>query len=195
MRQWSDFPAWSLSLGTPLFRIHQRSFSPAWFNNDGTWRFDPPPSHRSRFGTCYLGLDPLASYVEVFGRFRTIPHEHVQQRALSTLSLPTNAAIADLTERTVLGDYGVTAAHSSGSDYQPAQELSATLHDAGFAGIRYRIRHDPAMQLEAIALFGDPGETPDRFSPSWKTADIPKSVIDDARRIFHIMVVPSRALP
>src|SRR4051794_31484697 len=53
--------------------------------------------------------------------------------------------LADLTDRTVLGDFGVTAAHSAGSDYAPSQERAANLFDAGFDRVRYRVRHDPAM--------------------------------------------------
>ena len=66
----------------------------------------------------------------------------------------------------MLGDFGVTASHSTGTDYAPAQELAAELFDAGIGGVLYRVRHDPAMILEAVALFGDPGEGPDRFEPT-----------------------------
>jgi hypothetical protein len=190
---WSTFPSFGLEESTELFRIHQEHLHPAWFNNDGGWRFDPPPTHRTKFGSCYLGLEPLSSYVEVFGRIGTVPEGEVSKRALSSLTSLGTFAIADLTDRTVLGLYKVTAAHSTGTDYEPAQKLAADLYDAGFDGIRYRVSHDPAMKLEAIAVFGEPGETPGRLS-SPKTSPIPRSLIVEGEA-FSIFVNPSALLP
>lgn len=193
MTDWAAFPAFIVGPGTSLARIHRRDFHPAWFNQDGSWRFDPPPSHRSRFGSCYLGLESLASYVEVFGRFRSVSQAEIDRRALSEFAVERNLRFADLTDRTVLGDFGVTAAHSTGAEYAPAQELAATLYDAGFDGIRYRVRHDPAMRLEGVAIFGEPGVTTDRL-PAPKTAPIPENLIS-AGYAFRIQVVPSAPLP
>jgi hypothetical protein len=193
MTDWTTFPSRRIGPSTSLFRIHQEIFHPAWFNSDGSWRFDPLPAYRTRFGTCYLGLEPLSSYVEVFGRIRAVPETEIERRVLSMLAPVADLSIADLTNRTVLGDFGVTATHSTGGDYGPAQTLAVNLFDAGFDGILYRVRHDPAMELEAVALFGEPGETPTRLSPP-KTGPIPPYLID-AGREFHIEVVPSIALP
>lgn len=193
MTEWSDFPSRSIDTATPLFRIHQHHLHPAWFNTDGSWRFDPLPSHRDRFGVCYLGLVPLAAYVEVFGRIRAVPQVEVDSRRLSELSVAHSVDVADVTDRTVLGDFGITAAHSTGSDYLIAQELASHLFDAGLDGILYRVRHDPAMTLEAVALFGEPGETPARFNPP-KTDAIPTSLIEDGRQ-FRIEVLPATPLP
>lgn len=132
---WGAFPSRSINATTPLFRIHQNHLHPAWFNTDGSWRFDPPPSHRDRFGVCYLGLEPLSAYVEVFGRLRVVPQDEVDRRRLSELSVAHTVDIADLTDRTVLGEFGITAAHSTGTDYQPAQEVASNLFDAGFDGV------------------------------------------------------------
>lgn len=194
MTDWADFPSRSIDTARPMFRIHQHHLHPAWFNTDGSWRFDPlSTSHRDRFGVCYLGLEPLAAYVEVFGRIRAVPQVEVDRRRLSELTVAHRVDVADLTDRTVLGDFGITAAHSTGSDYLPAQELATRLFDAGFDGVLYRVRHDPAMRLEATALFGEPGETPARFSTP-KTDPIPNSLIKAGRQ-FHIDVLPSAPLP
>jgi hypothetical protein len=193
MTDWTTFQSRRVGPSTSLFRIHQETHHPAWFNSDGSWRFDPLPAYRARFGTCYLGLEPLSSYVEVFGRIRTVPETEIRRRMLSILTPVADLSIADLTNRTVLGGFGVTAAHSTGGDYGPAQTLASNLFDAGFDGILYRVRHDPAMELEAIALFGEPGETPTRLAPP-KTGPIPSDLID-AGRAFRIEVVPSIALP
>jgi hypothetical protein len=193
MTEWANFPSRSIDTMQPLFRIHQRHLLPAWFNTDGSWRFDPLSSHRDRFGVCYLGLVPLAAYVEVFGRIRAVPQAEVDGRRLSELTVAHRVDVAVLTDRSVLGDFGITAAHSAGSDYLPAQELATRLFDAGFDGVLYRVRHDPAMTLEGIALFGEPGETPARFNTP-KTDLIPNSLIEAGRQ-FHIDVLPSATLP
>lgn len=73
MTDWGAFPSRQINTVTPLFRIHQYHLHPAWFSTDGLARFYPLPSDRDRFGVCYLGLDPLAAYVEVFGRIRAVP--------------------------------------------------------------------------------------------------------------------------
>jgi len=49
------------------------------------------------------------------------------------------------------------------------------------------------MILEAVALFGEPGETPDRFHPP-KTEPIPAPLIAAGRQ-FRIEVLPSAPLP
>jgi hypothetical protein len=193
MTDWADFPTRPIGTTTPLFRIHQAHLHSAWFNTDGSWRFDPLPSQRDRFGVCYLGLEPLASYVEVFGRIRAVPQEEVDRRRLSELSLARSVDVADLTNRTVLGDFGITATHSTGADYRPAQELASHLFDAGFDGVLYRVRHDPAMTLEAVAIFGEPGETPDRFD-AVKTGPIPDGLVTAGRQ-FRIEVLPAAPLP
>lgn len=54
---------------------------------------------------------------------------------LSELSVAHTVDIADLTDRTVLGEFAITAAHSTGTDYQPAQEVASNLFDAGFDGV------------------------------------------------------------
>lgn len=193
MSDWDDFPARRIDSATPLFRIHQRDRHPAWFNTDGLLRFDPPQGHRDRFGVCYLGLEPLASYVEVFGRIRAVPKAELDRRHLSELTVRRVVEVADLTDRTVLGAFGITAAHSVGTDYEPAQELTSRLFEVGFDGVVYRVRHDPAMKLEAVALFGEPGDTPNRFNPP-KSIPIPQELIAAGQQ-FRIEVLPAAPLP
>jgi hypothetical protein len=161
---------------------------PAFFNDDGLWRFDPPLTHRGRYGVCYLGTEPLASYVEVFGRTLTIPRTEIFRRLLSEMTIPTAVDLADLTNRKALG-FGVDAGHSTSLDYGHAQQLSGVLYEAGFQGIYYRVRHDPDVALEAVALFGSPGERPEHFD-SPKTSAISDDLIDAADKTFGLTVLP-----
>lgn len=194
MKPWTDFPTIVLDAGTAFYRVHLAAYHPAWFNNDGEWRFDPPPPDRHRFGICYLGLEPATSYVEVFGRFRLVTRAEADRRDLSELRIDRTVEVADLTDRTVLGDFGITASLSMGSDYATAQELSAAFFDAGLDGIRYRTRHNPQMTLEAIALFGEPGEHPERFASVKTTSPVPEWLIMSGSE-FAINIVSSAPLP
>ena len=119
MTDWGAFPTRPIDTTTALYRIHQRHLHPAWFNTDGSLRFDPPPSHRDRFGVCYLGLGPLAAYVEVFGRIRAVPQAEFDRRRLSKLTISRVAHVADLTQRAVLGTFGITAGRAAGTSSRP----------------------------------------------------------------------------
>lgn len=174
---WSEFPARVLEPTTPLHRIHRVSRSAPYFGASGLHRFDPPTTHPNEFGVCYLGLEPLTAFVEVFGRVRPVQRSEIESRRLSTARVINHLRLADLTKRTVLGRFGVTAAHSTGTDYGPAQSLSLRLHTAGFDGLVYRVRHDPELQLEVIALFGAP-EAASHAAIKWdRPSPIPGSLI------------------
>jgi len=193
MTEWSDFPTRTIGGSEPLYRIHRKHLHPAWFNSKGDYRFDPRLADRDRFGVCYLGREPITAFVEVFGRFAAVPNTEVDSRRMSTLTVGRSIEVADLTNRAVLGDFEVTASHSTGADYAPAQELASALFHAGHAGVVFRVRHDPAMELEALALFGESGESPGHFA-SIKTNKISPDLVARARDEFHIKVLPAAPL-
>jgi RES domain len=190
---WKSFPSRLFPIRRALFRIHRTINGPFWFNDDGGWRFDPPLTHRGIYGVCYLGLEPLASYVEVFGRTGAIPHSSITERQLSTVAVSRDLNLADLTDRHALG-YGINATYSVGSDYGHSQQLSAVLHDAGFDGIYYRVRHDPGMELSGVAMFGPPGENSSSFDAP-TTANIPPDLVAEGRTQFGLEVFPISSLP
>lgn len=190
-KNWAAFPTFDVTPDIELTRVHSEARHPAFFNPSNAWRFGPPASRKDKFGVCYLGLvRPLSAYVEKYGRFGIITPSQRQTDALSTLHVSRALTVADLTNRKVVGGYGVTAAHSVGTDYHPSQRLASELFDAGFAGIRYRIRHDPEMRLEAIAMFGVPGEHPDRFDVPKTENPIPDWLINDGREFDINMAAP-----
>ena len=196
MTDWAAFPARILRGGVQLHRIHRRGHVPAHFSDSGLHRFDSPLRAGSEYGVCYLGLDPLTAYVEVFGRYRAVQQVEILRRCLSTAHVTSDLRLADLTNRAVLGRYGVTAAHSTGSDYELSQDLGTRLHAAGFEGLCYRVRHDPAMTLEAVALFGPTGTARyDRPAISWSDPiEIPGHLIELGGE-FGIRVLPPLRLP
>ncbi len=118
-------------------------------------RFDLPEPH----GTCYLAADPVASLLEVLIPERTggaVSSEFITELRIRELQIPEEVLAADVTSRRASG-FGITAEIGTLVPYQRPQSWAANLFRAGFRGILYWLRHDPARS-EALALFGPHGE-------------------------------------
>jgi hypothetical protein len=170
----------------PLWRIHAADVAP--------WFFDVGPDGRfnlAESGTCHLAERPIGAFVEKFGRLLrpggVVPEPLVDTQRLSRLR-PPKAIAVDLTDPTVLGLIGLTAEIHSTTDYNLTQGWALALQDAGYAGIRYKARHDPRGQLTSIALFGS--DKPPRSAA--KTTAIPVDLIHEASNTFAITVLPRR---
>lgn len=177
----------STRLGTePLWRIHAADAAPWFFDLGPDGRFNLAES-----GTCYLAEKPIGAFVEKFGRLLrphgVIPEPLVDSQRLSKL-LPLKAKVVDLTDPTVLGLVGLTAEIHSTTDYNLTQGWALAFQEAGYAGIRYKARHDPRGQLTSVALFGS--EKPPRSAT--KTVAIPVDLIHEASSTFAITVLPRR---
>ncbi len=133
--------------------------------------------------------------METLGRTRIVNYNtEIEVRALTATRLASERRVADLTSRRA-AEFGIDNAYSASADYRPSQELAALLFDAGFEGVRYKIRHDPAQGLEALALFHSaPGEHPELFATQ-KASPIPIDVIELAEREFGITVQSTTTLP
>ncbi len=111
-------------------------------------------------------------------------------RSLLSVALDRDLRLADLTSRRAPA-FGVTATLSTDSDDAASRALADRAMSAGFAGVRYWLRHDPAQRLYGIALLG-PAGAPDPADPDWPPGtDTP---IDDelleAARAFGYRVLP-----
>lgn len=177
----------SVKLGTEaLWRIHAADVSP--------WFFDAGPHGRFNLadaGTCYLAEEPIGAFVEKFGRLLrpggVIPEPLVDSQRLSRLR-PPKANVVDLTDPRVLGLVGLTAEIHATTDYGLTQSWVRALRDAGYAGIRYKARHDPRGQLVSIALLG----TDKSPRSAAKTSAISIDLIHEASTTFAITVLPRR---
>lgn len=177
----------SAKLGTEaLWRIHGADVSP--------WFFDAGPDGRFNLtdtGTCYLAEEPIGAFVEKFGRLLrpggVIPEPLVDAQRLSRLR-PPKVSVVDLTDPRVLGLAGLTAEIHATTAYGLTQSWASTLQDAGYAGIRYKARHDPRGKLVSIALFGS-GKPPRSAA---RTTAIPVDLIHEASTTFAITVLPRR---
>jgi hypothetical protein len=172
----------------PLWRIHAADVAPWFFDIGPDGRFNLAES-----GTCYLAEEPIGAFVEKFGRLLrpggVIPEPLVDSQRLSRLRTP-KAGVVDLTDPSVLGLIGLTAEIHSTTDYNLTQGWALAFQEAGYAGIRYKARHDPRGQLASIALFGS--DKPPRSAA--KTTTIPVDLIHEASTTFAITVLPRRHL-
>jgi hypothetical protein len=174
-------------LGTKaLWRIHTADVSPWFFDTGAEGRFNLADA-----GTCYLAEEPIGAFVEKFGRLLrpggAIPEPLVDTQRLSRLREP-KVSVVDLTNPKVLGLVGLTAEIHTTTNYGLTQDWASALRDAGYAGIRYKARHDPRGQLVSIALFGS--DKPPRSAA--RTTTIPVDLIHEAAATFAIIVLPRR---
>jgi hypothetical protein len=170
-----------------LYRIHRRDRDAWWFSSDAAGRFDPVATG---VGACYLAERPLGAWVEVFRRETVLSELAVLERALFTVKLGRDLRLADLTSRRAL-QFGVTASLGADEDYTDSQRFARRAVEAGFAGIRYFLRHDPAQKLYGIALFGQADERAGLDQALGVDAPIPAELLDDARRRFGYRVLPT----
>lgn len=190
----TPFPKRKLASTTQLFRIHRASNDPSYFGNGGAMRFDPPPSHVSQFGTCYVARTEIACFLEVFGGLPVVSQNEIDLRRTSTFSVARQLQLANLTAQIVLGRYRIDGSMQTGMVRAATQHLAAERFDDGFDGLVYRIRHDPRLVLEGIALFYTPGDHPEYFlSP--KTRPISVDVMRLATETFGIDILPRAELP
>jgi hypothetical protein len=186
------FPRRTLRADHEIYRIH-RFRRPSgntrwWFSFDGTGRFDPVGTGK---GTCYFAERPLGAWVEVYRRQMLLAEAAVSDRWLMSVRVGRDLRLADLTSRRAL-QFGVTASLGANEQYDASQAFAADALGAGFAGIRYLVRHDPAQKLYGIALFGEAGEQPDNDQGEASILDHPISheLIAEARQRFGYRVVP-----
>lgn len=181
------FPRRTLRGDVALHRIHRAGRRAWWFSEDGSGRFDPVGTGH---GACYLSTDPLGAWVEVFRKRMLVAEEEVLGRALFSVALGRDLRLADLTSRRAL-EHGVTATVGASEDYAPSQAFAAAALEAGFAGVRYLVRHDPAQKLYGVALFAPAGVPDDALWPEGEDRPIPGALVQRAISAFRYRVLPA----
>lgn len=184
----AGFPRRTLRGGRTIHRMHRRDKGAWWFSHDGSARFDPTGTG---MGVCYLAEDPLGAWVEVFRKTQLLAEADITGRRLMSVALDRDLRLANLTSRRALS-YGVTASLGANEDYRASQQFALKALAAGFDGIRYLVRHDPAQKLYGIALFDPAGSAKpgDRRWPHPSRA-IPPELIARAEREFGYRVLPT----
>jgi hypothetical protein len=150
----TGFPVWHVLAGSTMCRVTSAP-GPWWFSSDGSGRFDLSPPR----GTCYLADDPGVALLESLGASASAPVVSPARLAdlrLWTVPVPRQCDAGDLTARKARG-FGVTAELATVATYGLPQRWARALAAAGFGGVRYRSRHDPAGG-RCLGLFGPAGE-------------------------------------
>jgi hypothetical protein len=187
-----EFPTVELDPTVELWRVHRFENRPEYFTNSGLSRFDPPRHSRNEYGVCYMATSQVGAFLETLGRFRPLPLNVVRERALTPLHLTGAVRLASVNDPAVLGHFGISGDLSVGADYELPQQWSAALRAAGFDGIYYRARHDPALEESSVALFGDVGVDVSRVraKKGWDLETIPDSLLDFVERRYGIYALP-----
>ena len=181
------FPRRTLRGERTIYRIHQSARAPWWFSA-GNGRFDPVGTG---MGACYLAERALGAWVEVFRKPQLLPEVEVAERSLLAVALKRDVRLADVTSRRALS-FGVTASLGANEQYEKSQAFAVQALEAGFDGVRYFARHDPAQKLFGVALFGRAGE-PEPADPLWpaNSEPIPDALVREAQRLFGYRVLPT----
>lgn len=178
------FPRRTLRADAELHRIHRARRTPWRFSADGSGRFDPIDREQ---GACYLAEEPLGAWIEVFRLAIVLDEQELLERSLTRVRTGRDLRLADLTSRRAL-QFGITTP-TSGDDYTASQQFAIQALDAGFDGIRYLARHDPAQRLYGIALFGPAATSTPPDSATTDTAPIPDQLIQQATHRFGYRIV------
>jgi RES domain len=176
------FPAFRLLPSQTLVRIHRAERGPWWFGLSGYGRFDLSPPR----GTCYLAEDALGAFVEAFQEpGPVIPGILILGRRRSMVSVPAPMLLADCTDSRTRR-FGLTGEIHSSDDRRQTQAWAEAFARAGFDGIRYFVRHDPAQRQVGFALFGASGAV---HWPVESTDVVDADLIRDAQERFGIQVL------
>lgn len=184
------FPRRTLRGDAEIYRIHGSTNSPWWFSADGSGRFDPVGTGQ---GACYFAERPIGAWVEVFRKRMLLAEDDVLKRSIYSTQLGSDLRLADVTSRRAL-QFGITASIGANEEYSESHSFAVDAATAGFDGIRYLVRHDPAQKLYGVALFGEAGEPAAAGNPaaaSFADCSIPDELVDEAKRLFGYRILPT----
>jgi len=163
---------------TTLYRVWRsqlpdgsRRRSPWWFAS-----LTDPPTLSGRFdlaapmGTCYLATRAEAAILEALQmRLTNLPADELRVRRIAHVRTPDDAPrAAMLTAKSVVGDFGITAAIWAGNDRGLTQRWAAAIRRDGWWAVYAGIAHDPRGQLRAVALFDHAGAHPPTPGRTWR---------------------------
>lgn len=187
-----DFPRRVFKANQPLARIHRELHETAYFSTDPHGRFNPSPEKAADFGTCCLSTLPMGAFLEVFSRIQPITRQHIDERVLAHVYLPSDVVLADVTHPAVLGRWSLTAEINTTANYSVSQAWASSWEAAGFGGVFYAAKHDPRLVSRSIALFGKPGVQEDSLIA--RTEAIPPWLVREAKERFGFRILPSSRL-
>lgn len=183
------FPAFTLTTGTVIYRVHRATHDPWFFSTDPESRFTP--AGLPEIGTCYFAAQPVGALLGALrgDRRRLVPEEEVLARRLFTVTLDRDLRLADLGHRHA-GRWSVNAEIHATADYAKTQAWAAALSTAGFRGLRYLCRSDPSLKQVGWALFAKAAPAPEKTWPKGSEESISDDLIDEAAQ-YGLKILPT----
>jgi hypothetical protein len=127
--------------------------------------------------------------LEVFKGFRVISEAALSRRSEFATRLSRDLVLANCCVAGAAA-FGINAEIHSTTDYGKTQRWAAALAEAGFGGIRYFLRSDPALRLIGYAVFGDAGEPKAGVWPPGPSEPVATETVREAAR-YGLRVVPA----
>lgn len=177
LKELEDFPEFVLRAGAVVHRIHSAELGAWYFNAQDTWRFDP--CSVVGLGACYLAERPVTGLLEVYQGVTVVDERDVAGKAHFTAILEADVRLADCCVPAA-GEFGVNGEIHTTTDYGLTQAWAAALARAGFAGLRYFCRSDPAMSLVGYAFFDAAGEASPGRWPAGRDTPIGDDILREA---------------
>jgi len=177
VKELKDFPELVLRSGTEIHRIHSVDLGAWFFNTEDTWRFNP--CSIPGLGACYLAERPVAGLLESFKGVSVVDEQDIASKAHFTVTLQAAVRLADCCVPRA-GDFGVNGEIHTTTDYATTQAWAAALAQAGFGGVRYFCRSDPAMCLVSYAFFDTTGESAPGRWPDGRDTPISENTLEEA---------------
>jgi hypothetical protein len=171
------FPHVALSPGTEIHRIHAAGLSAWYFSGEDTWRFNP--CGVPGLGACYFAERAVAGLLESYKGVTVAAEQDVATKTHFTATLEADLRLADCCAAAALG-FGINAEIHSTTDYALTQAWATAFAVAGFAGVRYFSRSDPAMDLVGYALFDAVGKSAPGRWPTGHDRPIGEALLREA---------------
>lgn len=171
------FPEFVLRAGAEVHRIHSTELGAWYFDAQDTWRFNP--CSVAGLGTCHLAERPVAALLETYKGVSVVDEQDVAGKAHFMAILQADVCLADCCVPAA-GVFGVNGEIHTTTDYDLTQAWASALAQAGFAGVRYFCRSDPAMSLVGYALFDDAGQAQPGRWPTGRDIAIGEDILREA---------------
>jgi hypothetical protein len=184
LKELEDFPELVLRAGAEVHRIHSAELGAWYFNAHDTRRFNP--CSVTGLGVCYLAERPVAGLLEIYQGMTVLDEQDLAGKAHFAATLQAEVRLADCCvpaagEFGVNGEkFGVNGEIHNTTDYDLTHGWAATLAQAGFSGLRYLCRSDPAVSLAGCAFFDVAGEAPPGRWPAGRDAPIGEDILREA---------------
>ncbi len=121
----------------------------------------------------------MTGLLETFKGMTVVDEQDIARRAHLSATLTTAVRLADCCVAAA-GEFGVNGEIHTTTDYDNTQAWAAAFAMAGFAGIRYLSRSDPAMSLIGYALFDTLGEASPGRWPAGHDVPIDDDILREA---------------